>query len=129
MRCEVETNGTIVPSAGLTAYVHRFVVSPKLTNSGIDHRRRIQFDTLREFASIEKSAFKFVVERPDDFDEIRIICDAAGIPSEQVWIMPQARTSDDCLHGLRLVSEHALTKGYNLSSRLHILLWEDKRGR
>jgi organic radical activating enzyme len=129
MRCEVETNGTIVPSVGLAAFVHRFVVSPKLANSCIDQRRRIQFDSLREFASIDKSAFKFVVERPEDFDEIRFVCDAAGIPSEQVWIMPQARTSDDCLQGLRLMSEYALTEGYNLSSRLHILLWEDKRGR
>jgi organic radical activating enzyme len=129
MRCEVETNGTIIPAVGLTTLVNRFVVSPKLANSSIDQHRRIRFDSLRVFASMDRSVFKFVVERPQDFDEIRYIRDAAGIPSDQIWIMPQAKTSNDCLQGLRLVSEHALSEGYNLSSRLHILLWEDKRGR
>jgi organic radical activating enzyme len=109
--------------------VHRFVVSPKLANAKIDVRRRFRVEVLRQFARADNSAFKFVVERPADFDEIEFICEASGVSPEQVWIMPQGTTSNDCLSGLRLVSERALEAGFNLTNRLHILLWGDARGR
>ncbi|MHB8380619.1 MAG: 7-carboxy-7-deazaguanine synthase QueE [Acidimicrobiales bacterium] len=129
LRCEIETNGTLLASADLMERAYRFVVSPKLANANMSVRRRFKVEALRQFAHANNSAFKFVVEQLADFDEIDFICEISGVSPEQVWIMPLGTTSDDCLRGLRHVSERALEAGFNLSSRLHILLWGDERGR
>jgi 7-carboxy-7-deazaguanine synthase len=129
MRCEIETNGTRKASDALCRRVHRFVVSPKLENSHIDVQRRVRLPVLRNFAKGSRNVFKFVVESPAEFEEIGLICDAAGISPRQVWIMPQSVSPTDCLVGLGDLAGPTLDAGYNLSNRLHVLLWGDERGR
>lgn len=46
-----------------------------------------------------------------------------------IWVMPQAQTADRVLATMRLIAEPVLARGWNLSTRLHVLLWGAARGR
>ena len=119
---EVETNGTIAPAVE----VAQFNVSPKLANSGIAHGRRIKPAALRAFMATGTAVFKFVATSPADLDEIAAIVDANGLAP--VWVMPEGTTADAIVAGLRALADPVAARGWNLSSRLHVLVWGDERG-
>ena len=58
---EVETNGTIAPSAALAEAVNLFMVSPKLAHAGDRPALALRPVELAAFAALEKAVFKFVV--------------------------------------------------------------------
>jgi 7-carboxy-7-deazaguanine synthase len=124
---EVETNGTRVPDPALVPLVARWNVSPKLANSGVAADRRIRADALAALLATGRAVFKFVVEGEDDLDEVAELVGAHGL--RPVWLMPQGTDPATVLDGLRHLAEPALARGWNLTSRLHVLLWGDERGR
>lgn len=121
-RIEVETAGTIAPAPELVALVDQWNVSPKLANSGNPSERRHKPDVLRAFAATGKAVFKFVVESAADLDEI------AGFDVEPVWVMPQGTTPEAVQEGLRRLADEVVARGWNLTTRLHVEVWGDKRG-
>lgn len=123
---EIETNGTIRPTGSLVDAVEHFTVSPKLSGSGNPPDHRINPDALRTFATSGKAVFKFVVCSPGEFDEIAELEVTHGL--RPIWVMPEATTSTDTLAGLQALADEALQRGWNLSPRLHLLLWENLRG-
>lgn len=122
---EFETNGTRFPPDG--THHCQFNVSPKLAGSGCDPDARLVPDVLARFAAMPHVAFKFVVSAPGDLDEIDAL--VAEYDLRNVWIMPEGRSSDAVIAGVRTLAPLAIERGYNLSSRLHVLVWEDERGR
>jgi organic radical activating enzyme len=126
-RVEFETNGTVVPPPELVAVTDRFNVSPKVASFAASHDRPIDPGALAGLAAGGRAAFKFVVSDVADFDEIAVLVDRFGLAP--VWVMPAATTSAAMVAGLRLVAEETLRRGWHLSSRLHVLVWEDERGR
>ena len=126
-RVEIETNGTIGPTPALAAGVTRFNVSAKLSNSGVAAKRRIRPSPLARFASTGKAAFKFVVTDPADLDEVADLVARFGL--HPVWIMPEGTSPEAVLAGLRRLADPVLARGWNLGTRLHVLLWGDERGR
>jgi 7-cyano-7-deazaguanosine (preQ0) biosynthesis protein QueE len=122
-RIEVETAGTIAPAL---AGVDRWNVSPKLANSGMSVDRRRKPDILRAFAATGRAVFKFVVVEPADLDEIAELVDACGL--HDVWIMPEGTDPETVLRGLRDLAEPVLARGWNLTPRLQVLIWGDRRG-
>jgi 7-carboxy-7-deazaguanine synthase len=124
---EIETSGVIAPSAELTATGVMFNVSPKLANSGMPADRRIRGSALRALAGTGKARFKFVAVSPGDLDEIGELQAAYGL--SPVWVMPEGTGSGVVLDRMRDLAEAVIGRGWNLSSRLHVLLWEDARGR
>ena len=120
---EIETNGTIAPSADIAANVAQFNVSPKLPNSGVDAARAIVPDALAALAATGKAAFKFVVTGPDDLEEI------ARLGVEPVYVMAEGTTPDAVLATTRAVADEVAARGWHLTTRLHVLLWGDERGR
>lgn len=125
-RVEIETNGTLVAPADLVS-VAAFNVSPKLANSGMRSRRRIDPAALRSFASCGKAVFKFVVTGLADLDEVAALVETYGLAP--VWIMPEGRTADHVLTVTQEVADAVVARGWNLTTRLHILAWGDRRGR
>ena len=120
---EVETNGTLAPSPAVVAGVERFNVSPKLTNSGVDAGRAIAPDVLRSFVATGKAVFKFVVAAPEDLDEI------AALGVEPVYVMAEGTTPEAVLATTRAIADDVSARGWHLTTRLHVLLWGDQRGR
>jgi 7-carboxy-7-deazaguanine synthase len=111
---ELETAGTLAPTAAVDL-VDRFNVSPKLANSGMAVDRRYRPDVLRAFHASGRAVFKFVVVEPSDLDEVdRIVADCGLYPV--------------LLARMRDLAPHVLARGWNLTPRLHVLLWGDRRG-
>ena len=123
---EIETAGTVEP-LGHEQFVS-YNVSPKLANSGNAFDKRRKLDILETFAFDYGANFKFVVKNKDDFREIDEIVNTIGISEPQVWIMPEGTSADKILAGLRNLEEPVLARGWNLTSRNHVLMHGDKRG-
>ncbi|MEV7227229.1 7-carboxy-7-deazaguanine synthase QueE [Polymorphospora sp. NPDC051019] len=126
-RVEIETNGTITPNKALATHVGRFNVSPKLAGSGVAVERRIRPEVLRALNACGKAVFKFVVTGGSDVRELADLQVRFGLTP--VWVMPQGITASAVLDGLRALAGPALEHGWNLTPRLHVLLWGDERGR
>src|SRR6266699_61231 len=120
---EIETNGAVVPSRAIAGANCRFNVSLKLANSGVPARRRLRPDAIRALASTGKAVWKFVVTGPADLDEIADLQQRYGL--DPVWVMPEGTTSGQILRRLRELAGPVLARGWNLTPRLHTLLWED----
>jgi 7-carboxy-7-deazaguanine synthase len=124
---EIETNGTLAPDPALVPLVAQWNVSPKLANSGIPQDRRIRPDALTALVATGRAVFKFVVEGPDELDEVADLVDAHDL--RPVWLMPEGTDAATVLDGARRLAEPALARGWNVTPRLHILLWGNERGR
>jgi 7-carboxy-7-deazaguanine synthase len=126
-RMEIETDGTIPPGADLVETVDRFNVSPKLAGSGVHEQRRIRPLALRALRDCGKAVFKFVVSGNSDVAELVGLQARYGL--KPVWVMPEGTTAQSVLAGMRALAAPALEHGWNLTPRLHVLLWGDERGR
>jgi len=127
-RVEIETNGTI-PLGLLAEAVDLIVVSPKLSNSGLRDHQRVRPAILHDLAHRDQAVFKFVVEDLADLDEVSEIVGTYRLNSHRVWVMPEARSRDVLLRRLGELAQPVADRGWSLSSRLHVLLWGDCRGR
>lgn len=123
---DVETNGTKEPPAQLSRHVRTFVVSPKLAHSGDPEHRRIVPGALGKFREMPNAHFKFVVSEPRDLDEVQAIVDKFILSN--IWVMPEGQTRDKILHSTSALVDAAIKRGWNFSSRLHVLAWDDLRG-
>jgi organic radical activating enzyme len=127
LRVEVETSGTVVPARELCAAVSMFSVSPKLANSRVPLERRIRPEALAAFAACGKAVFKFVACGTGDLDEAGNLAARFGLAP--VWIMPEGTTADKVLAGMRELADEVLRRGWNLTGRSHVLIWDGARGR
>lgn len=125
-RVELETNGTIAPEPSLIDLITCFNVSPKLGGSGVPEHRRLRRQALVAFRDCGKAVFKFVITGPADIEELVRL--QTELSLSRVWVMPEGATEQSVLTGLRTLAEPALSYGWNLTGRLHVLLWGDERG-
>jgi 7-cyano-7-deazaguanosine (preQ0) biosynthesis protein QueE len=125
---------THVETAGTIAWQHepklidRWVVSPKLANSGMTPRRRLRFDVLRGFVDLN-AQFKFVVQEPQDLDEVAHIAARVDIPPTSIWIMPEGTSPKTIAARTVVLADEVIARGWNLTTRLHVLAWGNKRAK
>jgi 7-carboxy-7-deazaguanine synthase len=124
-RVEIETAGTL-PWQLEPGLVDQFNVSPKLENSGNPLERRYKPNVLRHFERSGRAVFKFVATDTTDLDEVAHMVDDCGLTN--VWIMPEGTDAATLADRQRALAPAVLERGWNLTTRLHILLWGDKRG-
>ncbi len=124
-KVEMETGGTIAPTlpAGL---VDQFNVSPKLSNSGVARHRRYKPDVLRALQATGVAVFKFVASTPADLEEIDAMVEECGL--SPVWVMPEGTDAGTVLARMRALADGVLARRWNLTPRLQVLLWGDRRG-
>ena len=107
-----------------------FSSSVKLSNSGEPLSKRINIDTLTKIIDFcDDSYLKFVIDKeflPKAAKEIDDII--VQIPSCQVYVMPLGDTSEIIDKNSLSVIEFAIEKGFFYSDRLHIRVWNNKRG-
>ncbi|MEV6211208.1 7-carboxy-7-deazaguanine synthase QueE [Kitasatospora sp. NPDC051914] len=123
---EIETNGTRVPDDRLIEAGVRFNVSPKLSHAGDPAARRIVPRALRRMAELPSSTFKFVCESTTDLDEVAELVQQFGITS--VWIMPEGQSRGAIDKHMEDLVPEVIDRGWNITTRLHTLVWGHKRG-
>lgn len=126
---EVETNGTIAPGPDLVRDIDQWNVSPKLANSGNATERREDPSALAAFQQLPNAHFKFVLAEPGDVDEVCALRDRHSLPNHRIILMPEGQTAEALKSRNGWVSQACVREGFRFSSRLHILLWGDERGR
>lgn len=124
---EIETNGTITPNPALKSLA-QFNVSPKLASSGVAPEWAINYGTLSDFASTTNAVFKFVIADERDLSEMRTVIDRLAIDPSRVYVMPEGTMRDSILERLGWLFDKAAENGWNLSPRLHVLAFNNKRG-
>lgn len=128
---EIETNGTIGPTLEMVEATNLFTVSPKLSHSGDEFKSRIKEKAIEAFTQLSwdgKAVFKFVAREVDDLDEVQQMIRQFKIPREAVWIMPEGANAADHTLTLRRLADYVIDRGWNLSTRLHVLVWGQSRG-
>lgn len=127
-KIQFETAGTLDPLTwGPDDDVH-YVVSPKLNNSGNDLDKRYKPNVLRRF--VEKNAnFKFVCQNEDDLNEVWELATDVNIPDTNIWIMPEGAEPSTMMMHAKKLADPVLARGWNMTLRMHTLLWGDERGR
>ncbi|MEU2788071.1 7-carboxy-7-deazaguanine synthase QueE [Streptomyces sp. NPDC007100] len=123
---EIETNGTRVPDQRLVAAGVRFNVSPKLSHAGDPVEMRIVPDALRALAALPSSTFKFVCREVADLDEVGEFTDKFGITS--VYVMPEGQSREEVDDHMQTLVSAVIDRGWSITTRLHTLVWGQKRG-
>lgn len=126
---EIETNGTKLPSDELCKYINLFNVSPKLSNAGMNERRRIKPDVIKKFNLLENSIFKFVVADKEDWKELKEkYLTPFDIRKEKLWLMPAADNEDMLRTNSVYVAKICIANCINYSSRLQVEIWNQTTG-
>ena len=135
----IETAGTIYRPAAADL----ISLSPKLANStptdahrpdGGKHtarheRLREQPDVVRRLTNEFDYQIKFVVDHAADLPEIDDYLDRyRDLERDKVYLMPQARTTDELAEKAPWVEREATLRGLRSSPRLHVELWGNLRG-
>ena len=121
---EVETNGTLIPTQTLASRINQWNVSPKLSHAGNSGTEAHNPDALLFFSRLHHAWFKFVVQSEADWPAIA----ALGLPSDRIILMPCA-TTRAALEAARLtVVDMCLHHRVRLGDRLHLTLWDNKKG-
>jgi 7-carboxy-7-deazaguanine synthase len=109
-------------------------ISPKLLNSdpknGKQPAKRLNVAVLGQLMAAYDYQLKFVVDQPNDLNEIADILDTLdGVDLYKVWLMPQATQTDDYLEKSRWLAEYCKQTGFSFSPRLQVMLWGSQRGK
>jgi organic radical activating enzyme len=123
---EVETNGDLSKSATEELPdVDIYIVSPKFLSD--KHIEKYTQEVVDKF--LEKFVwFKFVCASIDDVNFVSDFCQKRDIPKESVWIMPKGITNEEVTQSSKAIVNSCLSCGYKLSARMHISIWDGKRG-
>lgn len=127
-RFEVETNGTLMPTAEFDAAIDQYNVSPKLENSGNSRRLREKPAALRFFSASPKANFKFVVAEKNDLAEVLELLKTYAIAPEKVWLMPEGTSAKVLAKRRKWLVEICKQHGFRYSDRLHVQIWGAKKG-
>ena len=115
-------------------------MSPKLSNStpwqkqngrfaAMHDQHRLNYNVVQQFIEGYDYQLKFVVDREQDFAEVRQIVDVLkNVDTSRVLIMAQARNRRQLHQKSRWIVELCKKFGYGYSPRLHIELYGNRRG-
>ena len=126
VRVEVETAGTVAPLPDVSECVAQFNVSPKLSNSGNAEQRRYRPDALDALQRGGTAIWKFVAVDERDLDEIAVMVQRHALTP--VYVMPEGTSPEVVMARSRALADAVLARGWNLTSRLHVLLYGNRRG-
>jgi 7-carboxy-7-deazaguanine synthase len=126
LRVEVETAGTVAPLPAIADAVTQFNVSPKLANSGNSLTRRYRPEAIDLLQATGKAVWKFVAIDADDLVEVDDIVNRHGL--QPVYVMPEGTSQEQLTDRTRRLTDHVLGRGWNLTTRLHILVYGNQRG-
>jgi organic radical activating enzyme len=126
---EIETNGTIKANDYLLQNLDAINCSPKLRSSMNPTEKRYKKEVLKFLAKSDIIDFKFVTDGGEsEISEIKEIIKECGIEKDDITLMPKGDNSEDVLANTKKLVDIAINEGWKITTRLHILLFEKKRG-
>ena len=125
---QIETNGTISPleinnAIGNDSLI-QFNISPKLSQFNL---KGSQIKLPRDWVFVDR-VFKFVVSSEKDILEIKNIQKELNVNPEKIYLMPEGKTKKEQEEKILDIINLAIKYGFNVTPRLHILVWDSKRG-
>jgi 7-carboxy-7-deazaguanine synthase len=135
-----ETNGTQELHEDFAKYLKlwnrgsreiTFSVSAKLSASGEKWADAIKPEIVRSYEKVGTTYLKFVVEKPNDFDEVdRAVSEYRKVKFKGViYIMPVGGVVKVYDGNKFNVADEAMRRGYYYSPRLHVDLWGNSWGK
>jgi organic radical activating enzyme len=122
---EIETNGTIYIEDALFKDLDQINCSPKLSNSGMTKKQRINPDAIKRIMEHSNYQFKFVISTEDDVSEVfRDFIIPFNIPLKNVVCMPGLDSQTDFHERTQFVLEMAKKYKFRGLTRLHISAWD-----
>jgi organic radical activating enzyme len=121
---EIETNGTVVIDE-LFNMLDQINCSPKLANSGMTEKQRINPEAIKRIMQHPNYQFKFVISTEDDVLELfRDFVEPFNIPLKNVVCMPGLDDASNFEERTRFVMEMAKKYRFRGLTRLHIAAWD-----
>jgi len=122
---EIETNGTVVIDQSLWTLIDQINCSPKLSNSGMTEKQRINPDAIKRIMEHSNYQFKFVISNEEDIKELfRDFVVPFSIPLTNVVCMPGLDSQTDFHERTQFVLEMAKKYKFRGLTRLHISAWD-----
>ena len=123
---EIETNGTVyIDDHLLKIYINQINCSPKLSNSGMTEKQRINPDAIKRIMEHSNYQFKFVISNEEDVKELfRDFVVPFSIPLTNVVCMPGLDSQTDFHERTQFVLEMAKKYKFRGLTRLHISAWD-----
>ena len=122
---EIETNGTIVIGEELFKILDQINCSPKLSNSGMTAKQRINPEAIERIKQHSNYTFKFVISNEEDIKELfRDFVVPFSIPLSNVVCMPGLDSQTDFHERTQFVLEMAKKYKFRGLTRLHISAWD-----
>ena len=121
---EIETNGTVVIDHPLFCIIDQINCSPKLSNSGMTKKQRINPDAIKRIMEHSNYQFKFVISNEEDVNEMfRDFVEPFNIPLKNVVCMPGLDDAANFEERTQFVLEMAKKYKFRGLTRLHIAAW------
>jgi len=128
--CQIETNGTINPEVVSKELesdtLVQYNISPKLKSFNQEGNKIELYKYWRNIP--QEHILKFVTEEETDIEEIKKITKELNIRKERVYLMAEGASKKEQEENMKKIIPIAIKYGYNFTPRLHILLWDIKRG-
>ena len=122
---EIETNGTYYIGDELFRKIHQINCSPKLANSGMTAKQRINSRAIERIKEHSNYQFKFVISTEDDVKEMfEDFIVPFNIPLKNVVCMPGLDDQSDFHERTQFVMEMAKKYKFRGLTRLHISAWD-----
>ncbi len=130
---EVETEAVIQPKQALDQWVRQYNVSPKLANSGMPIARRFIKGVFAWHSHDTRSFFKIPVSTEADVDEFEKLAEGENLrilrERNALWLLPLSNHRENWQKKAPVLAEVAMRRGYNLSPRLQLTIWDACTGR
>lgn len=121
---EIETNGTVYIEEFLFGKLDQINCSPKLSNSGMTEKQRINPDAIKRIMEHKNYQFKFVISNEEDVKELfRDFVVPFSIPLTNVVCMPGLDDVADFEERTQFCLEMAKKYKFRGLTRLHIAAW------
>ncbi len=113
-----------------------FSMSVKLSNSLESLKKRVNINSLEKILqNTKESYFKFVINKSSIIEtekEIKEILKKLNsinnVPKAEVFLMPRGESNEEIENNSQATINMAIKNGFKYSDRLHIRIWDNKRG-
>lgn len=124
---EIETNGTQVLSDEFFESVDQINVSLKRKNSGNDMKIAENCKAIDKFNEHCNVDFKFVISEEKDLEDVDYLKEKYQLFPKDIYLMPEGVSEEEIIKKTPWLMEECIERGYNFTTRLHILAYGKKR--